>query len=63
MFDKYSDIVTVDELAEMLKIGRNTTYELVRSGAIQSVRVGRKIRVTKQAVVAYMTAQNYGKDV
>ena len=63
MFERYQDVVTVDELAEMLKIGRNTAYELVRSGAVQSVRVGRNIRIPKQAVIDYVTNQNIGKDV
>ena len=53
----------MDELSEMLKIGRNTAYELVRSGAVRSVRVGRNIRIPKQAVIDYVTNQNTAKDV
>ena len=63
MFEQYQDVVTVDELAEMLKIGRNTAYELVRSDTVQSVRVGRNIRIPKQAVIDYVTNQNTAKDV
>ena len=55
VFSQYGDIVTVGELAKMLKIGRNTAYELVRSGQIPSVKIGRQIRVPKQAVVAYLS--------
>jgi len=54
MFNEFEDVVTVSELAEMLKVGRNTAYELVRAGIIPSVRVGRQIRVSKLAVVEYM---------
>jgi excisionase family DNA binding protein len=39
MFNDYKDVVTVEELAEMLKIGRNTAYELVRANTIKSLRV------------------------
>jgi excisionase family DNA binding protein len=56
MFNDYKDVVTVEELAEMLKIGRNTAYELVRANIIKSVRVGRSIRIAKAAVIAYLTA-------
>ncbi|MDR0905949.1 MAG: helix-turn-helix domain-containing protein [Oscillospiraceae bacterium] len=55
MFNDYKDVVTVEELAEMLKIGRNTAYELVRANIIKSVRVGRSIRIAKAAVIAYLT--------
>ena len=46
--------LTVDELAAVLKIGRNTAYELVRSGQIISFTVGRQIRISKSALLAYM---------
>ena len=62
MFENYSDVVTVEQLAEMLKIGRNTAYELVRAGIIPSVRVGRGIRIPKIAIITYITNQNKGKD-
>ena len=61
MFENYSDIVTVDQLAKMLKIGRNTAYELVRANIIPSVRVGRNIRIPKQTIIEYIT-NNKDKD-
>jgi len=36
---------TVDEVAGMLRIGRNAAYELVARGEIPSVKVGRLVRV------------------
>ena len=62
MFESYDDVVTVEQLAEMLKIGRNTAYELVRAGIISSVRVGRNIRIPKQTIIEYITNQNKDKD-
>ena len=62
MFENYDDIVTVEQLAEMLKIGRNTAYELVRANIIKSVRVGRNIRIPKQTIIEYITNQNKDKD-
>jgi excisionase family DNA binding protein len=44
----------VKELAAMLKVGRNTAYELVRCGAVKSVKIGRQIRVPKSAVLEYI---------
>ena len=62
VFENYDDIVTVEQLAEMLKIGRNTAYELVRANIILSVRVGRNIRIPKQTIIEYITNQNKDKD-
>ena len=44
----------VEDLMPILGIGRNTAYELVRSGQIHSVKVGRQIRVPKDAVVDFL---------
>jgi excisionase family DNA binding protein len=61
MFSEYNDIVTVKELAMMLKIGRNTAYELVRCGAVRSIKVGRQIRISKNDVMKYITTSNNSK--
>ena len=44
----------VEDLMPILDIGRNTAYELVRSGRIRSVKVGRQIRVPRDAVVDFL---------
>ena len=48
-------VMKVEDLMPVLCIGRNTAYELVRSGQIRSIRVGRSIRVPKEAVAEYLS--------
>ena len=48
------DVFTVKELSALLRIGINGTYDLVRTGKIQSVRVGRQYRIPQQAVQNYL---------
>ena len=43
----------VEDLMPILGIGRNTAYELVRSGQIRSIKIGRQIRVPRDAVVEF----------
>ena len=38
----------------ILGIGRNTAYELVRSGRLRSIRVGRQIRIPKAEVLRFL---------
>ena len=47
----------VEDLMPILGIGRNTAYALVRSGQIRSVKVGRQIRVPKDAVMEFLGAK------
>lgn len=37
--------ITVDQLAEVLAVGRNAAYEAVRRGDIDSIRIGKLIRI------------------
>ena len=48
VFENYDDVVTVEQLAEMLKIGRNTAYQLINSGVISHLKIDRKIKIPKQ---------------
>ena len=54
IFDKYNDVVTVPELAKMLRVGRNTAYDLIKDGRIQSVRVKNQIRIPKSSVIEFL---------
>ncbi len=54
MFENYSDVITVKELCEMLKIGKNTAYDLIHSKQIESIYVKRQIRIIKSSVIAFL---------
>ena len=42
--------LTVVEAASVLRIGRTAAYNLVRCGKLRSVRVGKTIRVPRDAI-------------
>ena len=57
-YHTYEDLpltMRVEDLMPVLRIGRNAAYELVRSGKIRSIRVGRSIRIPREAVIDYLT--------
>ena len=55
-FDELPLTLRVEDLMPILGIGRNTAYELVRSGQIHSVKIGRQLRIPKQALIDYLTS-------
>ncbi len=57
-FDDLPLTLRVEELMPILGIGRNTAYELIRSGQIRSIRVGRQLRIPKDAVLDFLNRQN-----
>jgi excisionase family DNA binding protein len=48
-------LLTVEEAAEQLRIGRTTAWRLVRTGELESVRIGTLRRVPTSAVTEYAT--------
>lgn len=44
----------IRELAAYLQVGKNTAYELVNTGQIPAVRVGRQYRIRKEAVLEFL---------
>ncbi len=49
------DVLTVREVQRILGIGRNSTYELIASGRLPSIRItARRVVVTKQALEAFL---------
>lgn len=48
-------VLTVEDLMPVLSIGRNAAYDLVRSGQIRSLRIGRQIRIPRQAVIEFIS--------
>ena len=53
-FDELPLTMRVEELMPILGIGRNTAYELVHSGQIKGIRIGRNIRIPKSEVIRFL---------
>jgi len=45
-----SGLLTILEAAQMLRLGRSTLYELIYSGRLPSVKIGRSRRIPRDAV-------------
>lgn len=58
VFDTMPLVLTVPEAAKLLRIGLNSTYDLVRCGAIRSLRIGRQLRIPRQAILDYLEQQS-----
>lgn len=51
-------VLSVMELAEVLQIGRNSAYQLVNSGRIRVIRIGKCIRIPQAALLEYLNSSN-----
>jgi excisionase family DNA binding protein len=54
-------LLTVEEAAERLSIGRTRVYALVRCGKLESVTIGRSRRVPLEALQPFVDSLRSGK--
>lgn len=45
-----NEILTVDEVTELLYIGKNTAYALLNSGELKGIRIGRSWRIPRESI-------------
>ena len=50
------EVLTIREAAAILRIGRNQLYQAVGRGEVGAVRIGRSIRIPKQALLDLLAA-------
>ena len=52
--DDLPDVLTVTQLAKVLRISKNTAYKLIREGRIRIKRLGRIIRISKHDLLIFV---------
>ncbi|MCD1259748.1 helix-turn-helix domain-containing protein [Paenibacillus athensensis] len=56
MFENYDDVISVDDMCEILAIGRNKAYELLQTGQIKSFKLGKAYRIPKMCIQEFVIA-------
>jgi excisionase family DNA binding protein len=55
--EQQREYLKVPEVAEVLRIARSRAYELVGSGEIPSVRIGRSVRISRRELDRWLEEQ------
>lgn len=54
LLDQYGDVINVEDLCDILFLGRNSAYRLLNSGCLGAFRVGRCWKIPKAAVIDFL---------
>ncbi len=55
--DKKIDVLTVDEVAKLLKLSKITIYRLIKTGEIPAYKIGASWRVNKEDLENYIESK------
>lgn len=58
MLQQYDDVISVKELCEILRIGRNRAYELLQTNQIKGFQMGRPWKIPKVSVEKYLKSKS-----
>lgn len=56
LFSEYDDILSIKDVMDMLHIGKNTVYSLLRNNEIRNLKIGKRYIIPKQSVINFITA-------
>ena len=54
MLEEYQDVLTVDDLCTILRVGRNSAYKMLQTSKIPSRRLRGKYIIPKAGVIDYL---------
>lgn len=54
LFKEYTDVVTTEQLQQMLQLGRSKTYSLLKNGEIKAKKIGSEYRIAKNEVIRFL---------
>jgi excisionase family DNA binding protein len=52
--DTLPNVLTPSEAAQVLRLSRNTMYEVIKTGRLATVRIGRKILIPRAALIRFL---------
>lgn len=58
MFESYDELITVEEMQQLLGIGKNTAYRLLRENKIKCFRIGRMWKIPKKSIEEFILSQS-----
>jgi excisionase family DNA binding protein len=53
-YNGYSEVLNVSDIQKILAIGRKQAYELVHSGKFHVVKVGNRIKISKNVLINWI---------
>jgi len=58
-----SNLMTIEEVAEYLRVHPSTVYRLVRQGALPAVKIGKQWRVDRETLEEWLRGRATGGEI
>ena len=58
MFDEYGPVMNVQDVCDVLMIGKRTVYDMIKSEKISSFRSGKVWKINRDSLVEYVLRES-----
>lgn len=58
MLEQYEEVLDVEDICKIFRVGRNRVYELLQTGQLGGFRLGRTWKIPKISLEAYLRQQS-----
>lgn len=58
MFEQFNPLMTVQEVCEVLRVGKNTVYDLIYSNKIEGFRLGRTWKIKRDSLSHFILQES-----
>lgn len=55
MLEEYDALLSIQDIRQILNVGRKSVYELLKSGEIPAFRIGKNWKIPKDAIIHYIS--------
>lgn len=59
MVNQEESILTIDDVCEILKVGRSRVYKMLADGSLKAFRLGRTWKITREALQEFLETGGY----
>lgn len=59
MYNDSLELITIDDMCEILLIGRNSAYDLLNTGKIKAFKIGSHWKLTREAVEEFIRNESH----
>ena len=56
MFENYPDVISINDVCQMLHLSKRTVYSLIHTGQLPAKKIGRIYRIRKADVTHFMVS-------
>ena len=58
MLTEYPDLLSVEDIAEILGVSRQHVYQMINDGYLFGMKIGKAYKVSKFKLIEYLTCEN-----